>query len=171
MRSEFQAAWVRESGGGSLVAAPPSQHLLRLGLSGGWQMRRRLALVARSAWQSVESDESVLPLSEQLSLGGATTVRGYAEDQFRGERLGFGGLELELGEPRGGRAYVFGDLGWIQSRRALDDGISRREDWLSGFGLGLRSPLALGAIDLSLAFAEEIRFETGKLHLKLIQEF
>jgi outer membrane protein assembly factor BamA len=171
LRSEIQAAWVRESGGGSLAAAPPSQSLLRLGLQGGWQFRPRLALLARSAWQSVESDERVLPLSEQLALGGATTLRGYAEDQFRGERLGFGGVEIELGEPRGGRAYVFGDLGWIQSRRELDGGIRTSEDWLSGFGLGLRSPLAFGAIDLSLAFAEEIRFETGKLHLKLIQEF
>jgi outer membrane protein assembly factor BamA len=171
LQSGYQAAWVRESGGGSLAAAPPSQSLLRLAGQGGWQIRPRLALLARSEWRGVESDERLIPESEQLRLGGATTVRGYAEEQFRGERLGFGGLELELGEPSGGRAYLFGDLGWIQSRSELDGNIHTREDWLSGFGLGLRSPLAVGALDLSLAFAEEIRFETGKLHLKLIQEF
>lgn len=171
LRSEFQAAWIRETGGGSSAAAPPSQSLLEFGVSGGWQLRPRVALLTRSHWQSVESDEELLPRSEQLRLGGAATVRGYAEEQFLGSRLGFGGLEVEFGHAEGGRAYLFGDLGWIQTPRPVGAEVEMSEQWLRGFGLGLRSPLAIGAMDLSLAFAEEIRFETGKLHLKLIQEF
>jgi hypothetical protein len=52
------------------------------------------------------------------------------------------------------------------------DGIVRaQENQLTGFGLGLRTPSALGHVDLSLGFADELTFDEGKLHVALIQRF
>ena len=76
-----------------------------------------------------------------------------------------------IGRPRRGQAYAFVDLGWVQETLFVDERKTTREHLLQGFGLGLRSPLAIGSIDLALGFAEELSFETGKLHIALIQSF
>jgi len=100
-------------------------------------------------------------------LGGATTVRGYAEERFLGERVAWGGGEVVLGPADGGQGFLFLDLGWVQTTR--EDDVD--EQWLRGFGVGLRSPTTLGAIDLSLGFAERVGFDAGKLHLVLVRGF
>ena len=52
------------------------------------------------------------------------------------------------------------------------DGVNvTEENLLTGFGLGVRAPTALGAIDLSLGFADELTFDEGRLHVALIQTF
>lgn len=169
--SRVQAAQVRESGAGSTDLSPPSQTLIDVRLESGWALRPKLALLTRAAWVSVETDELPLPEGERVTIGGASTVRGYAEDQFRGERTAFGGVELELGSPGGGRAYAFLDLGWVREHRDFLDEVVVSEQDLLGFGLGLRSPSAFGSLDLSLGFAEKPTYANGKLHIRLVQQF
>ncbi len=164
--SRLSAAQLHETG-----AAPPSQTLIATHLEGGWAMRARLAVELRADWKSVETDELPLPISELIFLGGATSVRGYAEQQFRGERIAFGAGQLVIGAARRGQAYLFYDLGWARETRLLEQLRSERQGWLHGFGMGLRSPVAVGALDLSLGFAERFDFDGAKLHLSLSQEF
>ncbi len=137
----------------------------------GWAFNRFIALEGRLAWQSTENAPLPLPQSEQWAIGGATTVRGYAEDLFFGERVAYGGLEMVIGPARRGQAYLFVDAGWVRTTSEDAGATSVQEHQLTGFGLGLRAPTALGAIDLSLGFAEELNFDEGKLHVALVQRF
>lgn len=156
---------------GSASAETTTQTILEAELRLAWAFGRLFALESRGAWQSVATNRLPLPLSEQWYVGGATTVRGYEEGQFHGEQVAFGGVEIVIGQPRRGQAYAFLDLGWVQETLFLEERKTRRERTLRGFGMGLRSPLAIGSIDLSLGFSEELSFDSGKLHIALVQEF
>lgn len=161
--SRVEAALVAERGDSN--RAEESQQLLvdtelRAGLATG----DRLALESVLHWQSIEGGDEELPRSELLPIGGATSVRGYREEAFLGRRLAWGQLSLVAGPDGGGQAYLFHDRGWVLG----GDGDER---WLAGYGVGLRSPTAAGALDLSLGFAGRLEFSSGKLHLSLRQAF
>ena len=164
-RSQFSAARVLERGAAAQEA--PSQTWLDQNVGGGYAFSQRWALAGRMRWQSVNSDERALPESEWLHLGGANSVRGYAEEQFAADRLATLAGELRLGPEAGAQVYGFYDLGYGRLRRPD----ATQERWLHGFGLGLRAPVQSGSLDLSLGFAEAIRYENGKLHVALRQEF
>ena len=137
----------------------------------GWAFTRVIAIESRLGWQSTENAPLPLPRSEQWSVGGATTVRGHAEQRFFGERVAWGGLETVFGPARRGQAYVFFDYGWVRTT-SEDAGVTQvDEHLLSGFGLGIRASTTLGAIDLSLGFADDLNFDEGKLHVALVQRF
>jgi outer membrane protein assembly factor BamA len=137
----------------------------------GWAFTGYLALEGRLGWRSTENAPLPLPRSEQWTVGGATTVRGYPEEAFFGERVAFGGVELVVGPARRGQAYLFLDAGWARNTREEAGVNVATEERLLGFGLGVRAPTALGAIDLSLGFADELNFDQGKLHVALVQAF
>lgn len=177
LNSDFQAAFVSdrrkdpEDPGAGTVDASVRHSLIEADSRFGWAFTRLLAMEGRLGWQSTENAPLPLPRSEQWSVGGATTVRGYAEDAFLGERVAYGGVELVLGPPRWGQAYVFLDAGWVRNTSDASGLTVATEDRLSGFGVGVRAPTALGAIDLSLGFADELNFDQGKLHVSLVQTF
>jgi outer membrane protein insertion porin family len=174
--SSVEAAWVRESRrdeeGSESVAQAVTQTIVEATGRFGWALGPRLAVESRVAWQSTSSsDTRPLPRSEQWYVGGATTVRGYREEQFNGEWVAYGGLELLLGRAGRGQGYIFYDLGWVRETREESDGLRRTETWLHGFGLGLRSPTLLGSIDVSVGFGGELSYDAGLLHLALTQSF
>jgi hemolysin activation/secretion protein len=139
----------------------------------GWALSRAWAAEGRATWQSVDGEHLPVPDSELWYVGGATTVRGYREEQFRGETAAYGGIDLVLGPQGRGQVYAFYDLGWV--RRTAPAGaegtLVRRDRWLHGFGLGLRTPSAAGWVDLSVGFADQLTFDAGKIHLALVQGF
>lgn len=103
-----------------------------------------------------------IPLAELFPLGGATSLRGYRESQFRGERVAFANLEYRFGE--GGWLFLFDDVG----------GYYRREDgWTvkNGAGFGLRSESPLGVVVLSFGVGEELSLEGTRIHISLIEKF
>lgn len=175
--TDFQAAFVSDrrkdpdDPGGQSVDKSVRHSLIQVDGRLGWAFTGAIAVETHAGWRSTEAAPLPLPRSEQWAVGGATTVRGHAEDAFFGERVAFGGVELVFGPPRRGQAYLFLDGGWVQATSAVDGVNSTREDRLSGFGLGVRAPTALGAIDLSLGFADEFNFDQGKLHVALVQAF
>lgn len=170
-RSAVEAARVvdriRDPEGDESVEAATAQTLVEFDGRLATAFGRNVALAVDLHWRSTETGTLPLPRSEQWALGGATTVRGYAEERFLGERIAWGGGEVVLGPDGGGQGFVFLDLGWVRTTR--EDAADER--WLQGFGVGLRSPTTLGAIDLSLGFAERIGFDAGKLHLVLVRGF
>lgn len=175
VHSSVEAARVRDTrvevGGVSSVEASVVQTIVEFEGAVGRALTPNVAWSTHLSWRSTETDALPLPRSELWAIGGATTVRGYEEERFLGERIGWGGAELILGPARGGQAYGFVDVGWVQGTVAADGRNLTRERWLHGFGLGVRSPTALGAIDLSLGFAEGLGLDTGKLHLVLARTF
>lgn len=170
-----QAAFVsdrkRNAENGDSVEATVRHTLIEAEGRFGWAFSRTIALEVRGAWQSTENAPLPLPRSEQWGIGGATTVRGYAEDQFFGERVAWGGIEAVFGPAGRGQAYLFLDGGWVKTTSEVAGVTTAEENRLTGFGLGVRAPTALGAIDLSLGFADKLNFDEGKLHVALIQAF
>jgi outer membrane protein insertion porin family len=124
-------------------------------------------LYARVEARGTLSDEEELPLSEQHYLGGATTLRGYREEQFRGREIAFANLEYRLGGAWEDQLFLFSDAGGF--RRGPGGG--GRWTVKTGYGFGLRSRSALGSVELSFGVGEEISLRATKVHVSLSQEF
>jgi outer membrane protein insertion porin family len=125
-------------------------------------------LAARGEWHAVEGVAGPVPVNELFEFGGARTLRGYREAQFRGDRVAFGGLEYRYGNPRGARLYAFLDAGG--SRRRVAAGTDEQDGHL-GYGMGLRAAVATGTLDLAFGVGDEGGFGAVKLHAALVQNF
>lgn len=100
--------------------------------------------------------------AELFPVGGARSIRGYRENQFRSERASYLNLEYRLG--RTSRVFFFNDTG-----------ILYREDtgWelKNGAGFGLRSVSAVGIIELSFGMAERFSLDAARIHVSLVESF
>lgn len=134
----------------------------------GAPVRRRHTLAAHGEWHVLVSDESEVPANELFEFGGARTLRGYREQQFRGDAVAFGGLEYRYGDPRSAQVYVFCDAGAVRRRRA---DAPRESATHVGSGAGLRAAVATGAMDVSFGMGEERSFAAIKVHVSFVQRF
>ena len=171
-RLEVRAEWARKSNE-FFVSSQTERARLRQTLWNGRfevaaQLARSHALAARGAWFVVISDETEIADSELYYFGGARTLRGYREDQFRGDQVAYGGLEYRFGAPRGAQLYTFVDLGGLRRKRS-SGGVA--EEAHVGYGFGLRGIVASGIFDLSFGVGEELSFAETKLHVSLLQRF
>ena len=134
----------------------------------GLPLGPRHVVAARGEWHALTSNEGQVPASELYYFGGARTLRGYREDQFRGEQVAFGGVEYRVGDPRGGRLYAFVDAGALRLHRMAG---GPEQSMHVGYGLGLRAEVPSGIFDLSFALGEERSFSAVKVHVSLVQRF
>ncbi|MCX5754333.1 MAG: BamA/TamA family outer membrane protein, partial [Candidatus Krumholzibacteria bacterium] len=116
---------------------------------------------ARLVAEAVHSTGAI-PLAELFPLGGATTLRGYRESQFRGERIVFANVEYRFGE--GGWLFLFDDAGAF---------FRGGEGWTlkNGAGFGLRSQSPLGIVVLSFGVGEQLSLEGTRIHISLVEKF
>jgi len=123
-------------------------------------MRGSLKLRLKGQGHWLRSDR---PLSEAelYGLGGAASLRGWDEEQFRGDAVGSASLELALG--RALELAAFLDYGRGRLRR--EDGIERFSGW--GYGLGIRGPGERGDLVLDFALGEGHSVADLRVHLKL----
>ena len=87
-----------------------------------------------------------LPLSQRFSIGGADTLRGYKDDQFRGNSMLRGTAEYRFPIRKKIQGALFYDIGYAWDKRdqsAFDLGLLE-----SGYGIGLRINSPLGPIKL-----------------------
>ena len=126
--------------------------------------RQVVALAARLGL--VTSTEEDVPFHEQLTLGGATSLRGYREEQFRGTRTALATLEYRFLLTRRSRALAFLDAGYYYR-----GGSNYAKDVKLGYGIGLRAETRLGIIALDYGLGEGDSLLDGKLHVGLSREF
>lgn len=87
-----------------------------------------------------------MPLSQRFSVGGADTLRGYKDDQFRGNSMLRGTAEYRFPIRNKVQGVVFYDIGYAWDKRDQSNfDLSLME---SGYGLGLRINSPLGPIKL-----------------------
>ena len=87
-----------------------------------------------------------LPLSQRFSVGGADTLRGYKDDQFRGNSMLRGTAEYRFPIRKKVQGVVFYDIGYAWDKRDQSDfDLSLME---YGYGIGLRINSPLGPIKL-----------------------
>jgi len=119
------------------------------------------------------STQRVLPIYERYPLGGAASLRGHDEEEFRVDRYGLARLEwrLFLGEGHQ-RVALFWDHATMQTRIDLPAGGDRVAlENADGFGFGLRLEAVGGLIGLDYGLAPGKAPLEGKIHLQLITAF
>ena len=87
-----------------------------------------------------------MPLSQRFAVGGADTLRGYKDDQFRGNSMLRGTVEYRIPIQKKIQAVLFYDIGYAWDKRdqhAFDLGLMEY-----GYGVGLRINSPLGPIKL-----------------------
>jgi len=118
---------------------------------------RCYVLAAGLHWGMVEG-RNLLPY-ELLPLGGAKSLRGYWEEQFRDLRVAW--LNLELRRELGGGSWGF---------PFLDVGYARgKVRW--GYGVGLRLRTGMGRIGVDYGLGPGDELWEGKVHLVLEGRF
>jgi outer membrane protein assembly factor BamA len=152
------------------------QRLLSFDIAGELWLGRVWSLAGRSGFREVQGEGGPIPLSEQYRFGGANSVRGYREDEFHGERVLFGGVELRIGQPGRSRLYTFLDLGYFEFSAPAPTPVDparreQREGTVRGFGLGLQTRTPAGDISLAIGFPGSVNFDDAKLHVSLLEAF
>jgi outer membrane protein insertion porin family len=103
--------------------------------------------------RGLRSDEHPAPAYRQYALGGATTLRGYREQQFRGPVVGLASAEVRwlMGEP-GSYVFVFAEAGFVRLEREAVGGY-----------LATR----LGQLGVDYAWGESVSPLGGKIHVSV----
>jgi len=130
------------------------------------RVRERQVLSLRGRAEVLASTEEEVPFHELLVLGGARSLRGYREEQFRGTRVALVSVEYRFLLGRRSRAIAFVDAGyWYR------EGSNPAKDTNLGYGIGLRGDTRLGTISIDYGLGEGDDLLDGKLHVGLIREF
>ncbi len=112
-----------------------------------------------------------LDVSDLFLVGGATTIRGYREGQFRGNKIAW--MNLEYRFLTGGESSVFAflDGGYTAVQGDQLVSILASETSALGYGIGIRVESPLGLLGVSIAFGKGDAFGDGKLHVRLFNRF
>lgn len=122
--------------------------------------KRSIISLALNAYNS-RFDQGDVPFSDLFRVGGATTLRGYRENQFRGASVGWLNIEYRFITGKISRLFLFSDVGFISDRQQQGD-ISRYS-----YGAGIRASTAIGQIGIDFGIGEGDSFTNGKIHLSL----
>ena len=117
--------------------------------------------------RQVQSNEGVIPLPDQFRLGGARSLRGYREDQFRGSSVSWSALEWRYILGRRSRFFCFLDAGYFSSK----DQEIRSEAYKVGYGFGFRLETGLGMMGVDYGLGQGDTAFAGKVHVGLVNEF
>ena len=109
--------------------------------------------------------------SDLFRVGGATTVRGYREGQFRGSRVAWTNLEYRFFVAPRSFFSLFTDAAYIATPDGSSNGEGKSEMTKVGYGIGLQMDTFVGSVGVSIALGQGDTFSTAKLHLRLVNEF
>ncbi|MBU1355888.1 MAG: BamA/TamA family outer membrane protein [Candidatus Edwardsbacteria bacterium] len=116
-------------------------------------------------FRAVISSEQPVPRSDQFSMGGAASLRGYWEEQFIANQLAWGNLEYRYSPDRRLELFPFYDLGYYYDPERSQRG------YRSGYGAGFRMDTALGWISLVYGLGRGDGWGQGKVHISLDSDF
>jgi len=117
--------------------------------------------------KSMTSNKNQLQISDHFWFGGASTVRGYRENQFHGTSVAWCNLEYRFLTGRDSRIFLFNDWGYYYYK--VDS--EKHEDILPGYGLGLRFRTPLGILGVDYGLGRGDTFATGKIHFSVVNMF
>jgi len=124
-------------------------------------------------FKGLNTDEDVIPVSDQFRLGGINSIRGYREEEFFGTQIAWTNLEYRFLLDRNSRFFLFGDYGHFQ-RKVLSESeeafkkISGRK---LGYGFGLRIDSKVGLLGIDYGLGEGDSFSQGKIHFGVVNRF
>jgi outer membrane protein assembly factor BamA len=107
---------------------------------------------------------------ELYRFGGATTLRGYRENEFLGSRIGWVNLEYRFLAGRRTYFYGFLDGGYYFRPDSPTLGLEPANVFKYGAGIGVRLETGLGNIGVSFGMGQGDSFSTAKIHFGLLSE-
>lgn len=110
-------------------------------------------------------------ISDMYFLGGTTSLRGYREKQFQGNRVLWSNLEYRYLLTRRSFAFLFMDTGYYLRNADAAKNINEISDFKIGYGFGLNIETGLGVLGVSFALGKGDSFSEGKIHFGIINEF
>ena len=113
----------------------------------------------------------LIEVSDLYKLGGATSLRGYRENQFLGQRVAWVNTEYRFLLEKRSFAFLFVDNGYYLQKANSLLTTAKSEGYKMGYGLGLAFESGLGIINVSFALAKGDGFSQGKIHFGLANEF
>ncbi len=141
----------------------------KFGVNGEAVLSLRPQFVAACIWnyRGQWLSEGVPVYSDYYWLGGARTLRGYANDLFGGSEVAGMNYELRWLISKNGRMHLFFDQGYYRLPVAGADGRS----YPHSYGIGLRLDSRMGIIGLDYGFGRGDTFSTAKIHVFLETNF
>ena len=106
-----------------------------------------------------------MPLSQRYTMGGSETLRGYEDDQFRGNSMFKATLEYRFPIIKKVQGVIFTDNGYAWDKRHEDD--FDMGEIKNSYGVGLRINSPLGPIKLDYGYGED----GGKFHFSFGGQF
>ncbi|MGD9897567.1 MAG: outer membrane protein assembly factor [Calditrichaceae bacterium] len=108
-----------------------------------------------------------LQLSDYFWFGGSRSLRGYRENQFRGDIVAWSNIEYRFILNRNSRIFLFSDWGYYQYSE--NDKII--DDTLPGYGIGIRMDTPMGILGVDFGLGRGDSFSEGKIHFGIINRF
>ncbi|MGA9119043.1 MAG: POTRA domain-containing protein [Bacteroidota bacterium] len=109
--------------------------------------------------------------SDMFRFGGATTLRGYRENQFLGSKIAWTNTEYRFVLDRRSFFFLFFDTGYYARPADEIRALPSAEAFKYGYGVGVRVDTPLGNIGVSFALGQGDTFSTAKIHVNIINEF
>ena len=109
--------------------------------------------------------------ADMFRFGGATTLRGYRENQFLGAEVAWTNTEYRFVLERRSYFFLFFDTGYYSRPADEVQAIASAEALKYGYGVGVRVDTALGNIGVSFALGQGDTFSTAKIHVNILNEF
>jgi len=101
--------------------------------------------------------------SDLFRIGGAQSLRGYDEDRYVGRIAARALLEYRVRIDRVSYAFLFTDLGFVDTPETPD--LESEQRVLPGYGFGLQFGTPLGIANLSYALGPDDSPARGRIHL------
>ncbi len=111
-------------------------------------------------------------LNDLYRIGGATSIRGYREDQFFATSYLWGDIEYRYLLDTNSYLFAFGSAGWLwlpPNEASSDTATDMTE--VSSFGVGLALKTNLGLLKLTYAKSPEDPFANAKVHVGISSGF
>lgn len=111
-----------------------------------------------------------MPLSQRFSVGGSDVLRGYRDDQFKGNSMLKGSLEFRYPIIKKVQGVFFTDTGyaWSEDYKEDDFDLSKMKN---SVGIGLRINSPLGPIKLDYGYRLESSDRGGRFHFSFGGQF
>ncbi len=119
-------------------------------------------------WRQVKSTEQALSIADLFRMGGTTTLRGYREDEFLGEKIAWLNLEYRYLLGTKSRVFLFADGGYFARRDNKNEFL---EHYKFSFGFGVRIETRLGIIGVDYGLGEGRGLTSGLVHVGLMNRF
>jgi outer membrane protein insertion porin family len=135
-------------------------------------MTGRQVIALSAQVHALATQEEIPPLFELFTLGGAESLRGYREEQFRGTVVGLVTLEYRFLTGRYARIFPFIDGGYYYRPQFDADGHRIVTSGMPvGYGVGIRVQSGGNMIGLDYGLGKGDGIKEGKVHVRIENRF